>query len=247
MKVLIIDDENKARQLLRIILEEYCPQITTIQEAKDLPSGASLIKKHHPDLVFLDIEMPEYSGLDILEFVDKEAFHFEIIFTTAYSEYAIKAFQCSAMDYILKPIRPKQIQDVVARFEKKTKNNSLHHRLHILSDSLKSANTSRIALPISDGIQFLAIDEIVCCKADGMYTKVFTISKEFFLISKPLKYFDQILKKHTTFFRSHRSFIINLKFIKQFVKKDGGYLILENDLTASISKDRKEKLITLLH
>ncbi|MFD2561238.1 LytR/AlgR family response regulator transcription factor [Aquimarina rubra] len=243
----IIDDEKKARLLLRTILDEYCSQIDLVYEAEDLPSGAELIKKNKPDMVFLDIEMPEYSGLQILEFVDKEDLNFEIIFTTAYSEYAIEAFQFSAIDYLLKPLRPKQVQDAVTKFEKEAKKNQLHDKLLELSNAFKTASFNKIALPVSDGVHFIPLDDIICFKADGMYTKVFSLSEGELLISKPLKHFQALLENKPLFYRPHRSFLINLKHIKQFVKKDGSYIIMEGDISVTISKEKKEEFLSFVN
>lgn len=244
MKALIIDDEHKARLLLNTILNEYCPQITVIYDAEDLPSGVTLIKKHQPDVVFLDIEMPEYSGLQILDFVSKEDFSFEIIFTTAYSEYAIKAFQFSAIDYLMKPLRPKQVQEAVLKLEKEVEKNQIYDKLQELSNAFKSSLFHKVALPTGDRVHFIAMDEIICFKADGMYTKVFSISEDTLFISRPLKYFADLLAEQISFYRPHRSFLINLKHIKQFVKKDGPYLLMEKDITVTISKEKKEEFLS---
>lgn len=244
---LIIDDEKKARILLSTILHEYCPKIEEIYTAEDLPSGVELIKKHKPNIVFLDIEMPEYSGLQILDFVNKEDLDFEIIFTTAYSQYAIEAFQFSAIDYLLKPLRPKQVQDAVAKFEKETKKNQLHDKLSELSNAFKTASFNKIALPVSNGVHFIPLDDIICFQADGMYTKVFSLSEGELLISKPLKHFQGLLENKPLFYRPHRSFLINLKHIKQFVKKDGSYIIMENDISVTISKERKEEFLSVVN
>ncbi|MBQ4819872.1 LytTR family DNA-binding domain-containing protein [Aquimarina sp. MMG016] len=243
----IIDDEKKARTLLNTILREYCPQIEDVYNAEDLPSGVELIKKHKPDIVFLDIEMPQYSGLQILEFVNKEDLDFEIVFTTAYSEYAVQAFQFSAIDYLLKPMRPKQVQEAVAKFEKEVKKGQLHDRLQELSKALNTKSFNKIALPMSDGVHFLSLDDIICFKADGMYTRVYSRSEGEMMISRPLKHFEGIMQDKPLFYRPHRSFLINLHYIKQFVKKDGSYIIMENDMSVSISKERREEFLSFVN
>ncbi len=243
---LIIDDEKKARVLLTTILQEYCPQIEEIYDAEDLLSGVELIKKHKPDIVFLDIEMPEYSGLQILDFIDKKDFSFEIIFTTAYSEYAIKAFQFSAIDYLMKPLRPKQVQEAVIKLEKEVRKNQMYDKLKELSYAFKSNSFHKIPLPTGDGVYFFPMDDIICFKADGMYTKVFSISEDVILISRPLKYFIDLLTTQTSFYRPHRSFLINLRHIKKFVKKDGPYLLMENNIHVTISKERREEFLSFM-
>ncbi|MFD2561235.1 LytR/AlgR family response regulator transcription factor [Aquimarina rubra] len=244
---IIIDDEKKARQLLTIALQEYCPQVTEIHEAKDLLSGVAMIKKHQPQIVFLDIEMPEHSGLQIMEFLDEKDLTFEIIFTTAYSEYAIEAFQFSAIDYLLKPLRPQQIREAVAKAEKVIGKTQIYNRLQELSTIFKNNNFSKVALPVADGVLFLALDEIICLKADGMYTIVYAVSNDEILISKPLKHFSEIMVQRPNFYRPHRSYIINVNHVKKYVKQDGGYILMENDITVSITKEKREEFLRLVN
>jgi len=174
MKVAIIDDEKKARILLRILLEENCPEIEFIEEAEDLPTGVQLIHRFKPDIVFLDIEMPGYSGIQLLDFLTLDQITFELIFTTAYSEYAIKAFELNAIDYLLKPLHPEQIEQAVQKVIKKKGQTQLSRRLEELKDSLQSPDFSKIAFPLAEGILFVNFDEIILLVAERMYTKVFT-------------------------------------------------------------------------
>lgn len=246
MKALIIDDEKKARQVLQILVEENCPKITTILQADNLMSGVELIKQEAPNIVFLDIEMPEHSGLEILNFIEKEVHNFEIIFTTAYSEYAIQAFQLSAIDYLLKPVRPSQVKDAVDKAIKFLGNSQINKRLTELKSSLEDANFKKIGLPNSNGIKFVNFTDIIMLEADGMYTNVTTQSEGDILVSKPLKFFVDILLNIKMFYRPHRSFLINLAFIKEYIKKDGGYIVMENDKTVSISNDKKEEFLSIV-
>lgn len=246
MKALIIDDEKKARQVLQILVEENCPKITTILQADNLMSGVELIKQEAPNIVFLDIEMPEHSGLEILNFIEKEVHNFEIIFTTAYSEYAIQAFQLSAIDYLLKPVRPSQVKDAVDKAIKFLGNSQINKRLTELKSSLEDANFKKIGLPNSNGIKFVNFTDIIMLEADGMYTNVTTLSEGDILVSKPLKFFVDLLQNIKMFYRPHRSFLINLAFIKEYIKKDGGYIVMENDKTVSISNDKKEEFLTIV-
>jgi len=245
MKAIIIDDERKARNLLRVLIEENCPKITEIFEASNLLDGVAIIKSEQPSIVFLDIEMPEHSGLDILNFIDKEVLHFEIIFTTAYSEYAIQAFQLSAIDYLLKPVRPDQVSEAVEKAIQFIGKSNISNKLKELKEGLQNTNFKKIALPVSNGIRFLPFEEIILLEADGMYTKISTIQEEI-LISKPLRHFVEILDKIPTFYRVHRSFLINLSFIQQYVKSDGGYILMDNGRSVSISKEKKEEFLELV-
>ncbi|MFT4683826.1 MAG: two-component system LytT family response regulator [Saprospiraceae bacterium] len=246
MKAIIIDDESKARNLLGILIQENCPKITQIFEAKDLLSGVEIIKKETPNIVFLDIEMPEHSGLEILNFIEKDVLNFEIIFTTAYSEYAIQAFQLSAIDYLLKPIRPSQVKEAVDKAIQLIGKSQINSRLEELKNSLTSSNFNKIGLPVSDGIKFVCFEDIIMMEADGMYTKISTKTENEILISKPLKHFVGLLKNIPAFYKPHRSFLINLKYITQYVKSDGGYIVMENGKGVSISKEKKEEFLTIV-
>tara|TARA_R110001606_G_scaffold163657_1_gene307929 strand:+ start:177 stop:929 length:753 start_codon:yes stop_codon:yes gene_type:complete len=246
MKALIIDDEKKARQVLHILVKENCPKITQILEADNLLSGVELIKQEQPNIVFLDIEMPVHSGLEILDFIEKDAHNFEIIFTTAYSEYAIQAFQLSAIDYLLKPVRPSQVKEAVEKAITFLGNSQINKRLTELKASLQDSNFKKIGLPNVNGIKFVNFSDIIMLEADGMYTNVSTINDGTILVSKPLKFFVEILKNTKIFYRPHRSFLINLSFIKEYIRKDGGYIVMENDKTISVSKDKKEEFLTIV-
>lgn len=246
MKALIIDDEPKAREVLKILLEDHCPEVTEISSAPNLLEGVALIKSELPDLVFLDIEMPQHSGLEITEFIDKDHFNFEIIFTTAYSDYAIQAFQLNAIDYLLKPLRPEKLKQALKRVIELRGKTQLTERLLELKNSFKEANFSKIALPYSDGIKFVEFDNIIAIKADGMYTDFHLVGKEKIVVSKPLKHFTDILDSLKTFYKPHRSYLINLRHIKEYVRKDGGYILMEGDLDVLISKDKREEFLSIV-
>lgn len=246
MKVILIDDERKARSVLKTLLEENCPKITQIIEAEDLLSGVALIKKEQPQLVFLDIEMPEYSGLEIVDFLDKENYNFEIIFVTAYSEYAIQAFQLSAIDYLLKPARPTQVKEAVEKALDQIGKSQLNNKLEELKNNFFNKGFKKIALPFSDGIKFVNFKDIIVLEADGMYTKITTSNTSEILVSKPLKHFVELLGAQSEFYKPHRSFLINLSYIKEYIKKDGGYIVMDNDKSVSISKDKKEEFLTIV-
>lgn len=247
MKAVIIDDEKKARNVLRTMLLENCSKITQIFEAENLVSGVSLIKSENPSLVFLDIEMPENSGLEILNHINKEDYIFEIIFVTAYSEYAVQAFQLSAIDYLLKPIRPSQLTEAVDKAISQIGNSQISLKLEELKKSLQSSNFKKIGIPYADGIKFVNFEDIIMFEADGMYTKVSIKNMDVILVSKPMRFFVDLFTRATTFYKPHRSFLINLMYLKEYIKKDGGYILMENDKTVSISKDKKEEFLTIVH
>lgn len=246
MKVVIIDDEQKARNLLKILIEENCPQITEIKDADSLPKGVSLINQFQPDIVFLDIEMPGFSGLQLLEFFSPEQINFEVIFTTAYSEYAIKAFDLNAIDYLLKPLRDEQIEHAVAKAIKQIGKSKVSERLEELKNSFRASNVRKVGLPVANGVLFVEFDDIIMLEADRMYTKVYTNKDGEILVSKPMKFFIEILDSSNEFYRPHRSFLINLKHIKQYVNQDGGYIIMNNQKTVGISRDKRDEFFEVI-
>ncbi|BCY27517.1 LytR/AlgR family response regulator transcription factor [Flavobacterium okayamense] len=246
MKILIIDDEPKARKLLSILLQENCSEIDTILEAEDLLSGIEIIKKEKPSIVYLDIEMPEHSGLEILDFIDNKDVNFEIIFTTAYNEYALKAFQLSAIDYILKPLQAETVKAATDKAINQLGKLNVAFQLEELKKSLKSANFDKIGLPFSDGFKFVSIQYIIAFEADGMYTKVSTTNDKEILVCKPLRHFVEALNHIPNFYKPHRSYLINLRFIKEYIKKDGGYIVMDNNLNVSLSVDKKEEFLNII-
>lgn len=246
MKAIIIDDEPKARKLLEVLVQENCPEIDTVFTAEDLLSGVDVIKKEQPQIVFLDIEMPEHSGLEILDFIDVNVYNFEIIFTTAYNDYAIEAFRLSAVDYLLKPLRADKLVQAVQKAEKTLGKSQINTKLEELRRALSSSDFKKIALPVADGIKFVNFEDIILFKADGMYTKVVFQNKKETLITKPLKHFVELLQRKPIFYKPHRSYLINLKYIQEYSKKDGGYIVMDNNETVSISKDRKEEFLTIV-
>lgn len=247
MKVIVIDDERKSRELLQILLEENCKNIEQIFTANNLLSGVAIIEQEKPDIVFLDIEMPEYSGLEILSFIDKDNLNFEIVFTTAYEEYAMQAFELAAIDYLLKPLRAKQVKKAVKKCASLIGNTELKLRLQELKTSLTLSEFKKIGLPVSDGIKFVELKDIILFEADGMYTKITTKTINEIFISKPIKYFADLLVGIPYFYKPHRSYMINLRFIKRYVKSDGGYIVLDNDKTVSISKEKKDEFLKIVN
>ncbi|MGB0523216.1 MAG: LytR/AlgR family response regulator transcription factor [Flammeovirgaceae bacterium] len=247
MKALIIDDEQKARKLLSVLLHEHCPEITELEVAADLPEGIKKIHQFRPNVIFLDVEMPEYSGLELTKFINVNEFEFEIIFTTAYAHYAVQAFELSAVDYLLKPLRPDKLKEAVSRVASSFKKNHLAQQLEALKSCFERNEFNKIGIPNSDGILFLNIDEIIVIEADGPYSKVYSKNTEMILVSKPMKYFVDLLISRQVFYKPHRSYLINLKFVRQFVKKDGGYILMDNDQVISISKENRDSFLAIIN
>lgn len=242
MKIVIIDDEINARKLLENLVSEATDS-AEIYQAKDLKEGVESIKANQPDLVFLDVEMPHEQGVEIYKYFEKEPMDFNLVFTTAYSQYALKAFELNAIDYLLKPIRPSKIREVIAKVEEEKAKENVYQKLEDLNQTLINQSLNKVGLPVKDGIEFVNVEDIVHIKGEGMYTSIYTSEKKDYLISKPLKFFEYITENYPLFYRAHRSHIINLKYMKQYVRKDGNYVVLENENIVPVSKERREEFL----
>lgn len=210
MKAVIIDDMEAARTALKADLESYCPDIEIIGEAQGVVSGAKLIKEVKPELIFLDIQMPDGSGFDLLEILPE--LDFDIIFTTASDAYALKAFKVSAVDYLMKPIDPDDLIEAVKRA--KDQNNSTE-RLSLLKENMQGSK--KIALNTLEKIQIVNIEDIIRCESSVNYTTFYFMDGTKLLVTKTLKEFDKMLSEYN-FFRVHQSHLINTEFIKEFLK-----------------------------
>jgi two-component system LytT family response regulator len=246
MKAIIIDDENKARSVLRALIEEECPEVTIIDEASSLLSGVEKIKESKPDLIFLDIEMPTHSGLEIADFFKNETINFQIIFTTAYNKYAIEALKLSAIDYLLKPIDDTELRIAVEKAKTVTQQETVKARLENIEKAFKKLSLNKIALEIPKGMLFVSHDDLILFEADGAYTKVYLKGRKTELISKTLKYFSDQLEDKPIFYKPHRSYVINLKYMKEVVKKDGFHIVLENNKTIPVARDKKDEFLQLI-
>lgn len=246
MKIVIIDDEPTARSLIRHIISRENAVSYEIFEAADLLEGVAIIKAEKPKLVFLDIEMPNQQGIEIFSYFEDDEIDFEIVFCTAYSDYAINAFEMNAIDYILKPVRPNRIIEVLKKVETSFNQKQIQMRLHELKESLRNQQFRKIGVPVNDGIVFIPIENIVYLMADGMYTNIHRVDGKTLTVSKPLKYFNRLIGVGMPFYRPHRSYIINLHFLKQYVKRDGNYILLDNDEMIPLSKEKKDEFLLLI-
>ncbi|WP_298777483.1 LytTR family DNA-binding domain-containing protein [uncultured Polaribacter sp.] len=247
MKVIIIDDESRARNVLKTLLLEECTGISLLLEASNLIEGVAIIKKEQPQLVFLDVEMPQHSGLEILDFFKNEPINFQIIFTTAYSQYAIEAFRLSAIDYLMKPIDTDELQNALLKAHENIKEKNVTDKLINLEKAFHQLSLNKIALEIPKGIIFTSHDDILYFEADGVYTKVFLKNGKSELICKTLKHFADQLKEKALFYKPHRSYLINLKFMNEVVKKDGLHIVMENNRTIPIARDRKDAFLKMIN
>lgn len=242
IRTLIIDDETNGRETLKGFLGKYCPQIKIIGEADGVKTGMAAIGEHTPDLVFLDIQMQDGTGFDLLELIP--AINFKLIFVTSFDQYAIRAFKYSAVDYILKPVDPDQLMAAVNRLNAPGVISSIENKLNILISNIRAIE--KLALPTSDGMRFVKIEEIVRCESDSCYTTFFMKSKEKIMVSKTLKEYELLLSD-MGFFRVHKSHLVNLRYVEKYVQGEGGYLVMEDKVQVEISRRKKEGLLAILN
>lgn len=246
LSVILVDDEEQARFSLRKFLLDYCPEVNIITEESNVADAIKAINKNKPDVVFLDIEMPGLSGLQILDFFNEDEINFQIIFVTAYSEYAINAFKMAATDYLLKPLNIDQLVAAVEKAKQKKGMKESGESIKTLKANLSDQGDKKIALAISGGLLYIKTSEIIFVEADGSYCKFYFTNRNPELVSRKLKDYEELLMDIPGFFRPHRSYIINTKNIKQFVRADGGYLIMENEMQIPLARGKKEELMLLI-
>lgn len=245
LKTIIVEDEEKASLNLKNILHEYCENVEVVDMQEGVASGIAAIKKHKPDLVFLDVKMRGETGFDLLEQIGD--INFEIIFTTAHNEYALKAFKFSAIHYLLKPIDIEQLVDAVQRV-KEIKNHKFNKgRFDMAIENLKDQkNTFRkIALPTADGLIFIQIEDIIRCESEDNYTYFFLQNESKVLVSKTIKHYEDLLVEHN-FFRVHQSHLINLNHITKYHKGEGGYATMVDGSSIPVSRRKKIAFLNTL-
>jgi two-component system LytT family response regulator len=239
IRSIIIEDEEYSRATLNALVTNYCQGIEVIAEAENVQEGVECIKRYDPDLVFLDIEMPFENGFQLFKYFEKVSF--DVIFTTAYDDFALKAFRFSALDYLLKPINPEELRDAISRV-KTHENNSDFNSIRIKTLEYNLDNTfQKIALPISNGLVFIDISDIIRLEADNNYTTVYT-SKEKHVVSRTLREYDDILKD-AGFFRVNRSHIINMQFLKNYVRNKQSSIILTDGTELKLANSRKQAFL----
>jgi len=238
LRSIIVDDELKSRETLRMMITSFCHGINVVATCQNIKEAMEAIQTFKPDVVFLDVQMQGETGFDLLSKL--EEIKFDVIFTTAHSEYAIRALKSSAIDYLLKPIDIADLQRAVAKAESKQEAH-LTERLQQLLQNLKSVGTEnyKLALPVSDGLIFIGAKDILYCKASGNYTEIFMIDGKKHLVSRQLKEYEDILETRD-FFRIHHSFLINLNFVKSYVRGEGGYVVMSDNTSIDVSRRKKE-------
>jgi two-component system LytT family response regulator len=239
IKSIIVDDEKHGRENLAGILTEHCPEVEITGNANSVESAIKLIEDQAPDLVFLDIEMPGKKGLQLLEHFDD--FTFEVIFVTAYDNYAIKAIRFSAADYILKPINYHELKAAVEKVAQRILLKTENKRIKELFRNIKQPENPRIGLPLGDRVEFVEIAQIIHCKGEGNYTYLYLDDKRKLLVAKTLVEFEDLLKDFS-FIRTHKSHLINLKHVNAFLKAKEGTIYMSNGDEVAVSRRRKEQV-----
>ncbi|MBK6634920.1 MAG: response regulator transcription factor [Chitinophagaceae bacterium] len=244
IRSIVIDDEQHCVRSLLSDLQQHCPAVEVVDACSSAKEGMMAIKKLDPDLVFLDVEMPWMNGFEMLEVLGD--INFSIIFTTAHDAFAAKAFRISAVDYLLKPIDAGDLKAAVQKVERKMdEGSSMQHISNLLRNMRQSSTGQKIALPQREGYEFVDISSIIYCTAEGAYTKVFIEEKKPMLISRTLGDVEELLSPDM-FQRIHHSTVVNVAYISQFLRTDGGSVVLKNGEKLSVSKAKKEMLMARL-
>jgi len=244
IKAIIIDDELNSLQNLQQKLEGFCPDINIIATAQKPEEGLLLLKQHQPDVVFLDIEMPKMSGFRMLEELGE--YDFDIIFTTAYNHYSIDAIRISAFDYLVKPIGIEDLQQAVERLHK-TYNKQTKEKIDILKKSLSDnrSQEDKIAISTSEGIEFIPIKNILHIESKSNYSKIYMPENKNIMVTKILKDFEEMLLPYN-FYRVHNSHLINLNYIKKYIRSEGGQVMLQDGTVIDISRRKKEEFLKMI-
>jgi two-component system LytT family response regulator len=238
LKSIIVDDEQKSGENLRILLQDFCEGVEVCAVCNSVDEAIEAIRKHSPDVVFLDVQMQRETGFDLLERLPKV--NFEVVFTTAHAEYAIKAFKFSAIDYLLKPIDVTELQASVAKVNKKL-TNDMTERLQQMMRNLRdpTGDNYKLALPTTDGLFFVKVSTIIYCEASSNYTEIYTDDGRKHIVSRTLKEYEDMLTDHG-FFRIHNSYLINLSAVKKYIRGEGGQVLMNNGRSLDVAKRKKE-------
>ena len=241
MKCIIIDDERHCIKTLTNLIETHFREVSILVSCLDATKAYDLILLHRPDFIFLDIEMPLLNGFDLLS--KFETLFFDVIFTTAYDSYALKAIKFSALDYLLKPISTEDLSAAIEKISKKLSNISMA-QLQMATAIHNKQLPGTIALPTNDGLSFAAVSDIIFCTADGSYTKMNMIDNSEILLSKTLGDVDELLNEYH-FFRIHNSSLINLKHVKKYIRGEGGEVIMSNGQSLQVARTRKTDFLNV--
>ena len=239
LKAIIVDDEQDCCETLTILLESYCPEVEVLAVCYSGATALEVIAGNKPQLVFLDIEMPHMNGFQLLERLP--AIDFNLVFTTSYDQYAIKAIRFSAMDYLLKPIDREELRHAVQKVIQ-LQQPPLPQQLEILLQKLRQPLISKIAIPTVEGLQMIAVDAIISCKSDSNYTTLFLKGKQKITASRTLKDVEEMLEG-LPFLRVHQSHLVNLDEVSKYIRGEGGYLVMSDGSAVDVARSRKEMLL----
>lgn len=249
IKAVIIDDDAILREGMRMMLKHYAPEISIIGEAESVKTGIEIIENLSPDVVFLDIQMNDGSGFDILEKLNQKLgkISSHIVFITAHEKYAIKAFRFSALDFLLKPVDPDELKNVISKIKNVLHQNENFEHIKLFLENINKKNESfkKIALSTSEGIHLFEIKDIIRCESEDNYTRFFIKNHKPVLISKTLKEYEELLTEHG-FERIHQSHLININELKSYIKKDGGFVVMSDNSQLPVSQRKKERLQELI-
>lgn len=242
LNAILIEDEPRSQKVLSMLIEQNCPQIKLLKVCNDARQGIEAVSTHQPNLVFLDIRMPGLSGFEFLDAYDEPPF--EIIFVTAYDQYAIEALRRSAVDYLLKPVNEADLVRSVKSASQRIEQKASKDKYKVLRENRKVQHPQhqKLVIPTRDGLQFIPLEEVVKLQADRNYTRIFTLDGKEVISTNHLKLYEESLPSEL-FFRTHHSFIINLQHVKNYVRGEGGYVVLSGGGTADISKRRKRDFL----
>jgi two-component system, LytTR family, response regulator len=242
---IIVDDEEKSRSTLQSLLVKNCPSVKVTTLCESAEAAMKEIERQKPDLVFLDIEMPHQNGFTLLEKI--KGTDFDVIFTTAYDHYALKAIKFSALDYLLKPIDVDDLVAAVNKIENKTdREDDKVKDLELLLSNLKiKSKQAKISVPTFDGLQMLDVEDIVKCAANESYTEIYLTNGTKLMVSRILKEYEDMLSD-LNFFRVHNSYLINLRHVKKYIKGEGGYVLMADGETVEVSRRKKTDLLNRL-
>jgi two-component system LytT family response regulator len=245
IRAIVVDDEPYACQALQTLLKKHCPDVIVEAACHSALEAEKQIRTLNPQLVFLDIEMPHRNGFELLEQLKPTSF--QVIFTTSYDQYAIKAIRFSALDYLLKPIDPQELKAAVAKVSQSTNTSFDPAQLQLLLQSIREPATSinRIALPTLEGLQMLVIDTILYCMANSNYTTFVMKDKKKLVISRTLKEVEEMLESHG-FLRIHHSHLVNISAIEKYIRGEGGTVIMSDGEELDVSRSRKDSLLKVL-
>ncbi|MFT3824321.1 MAG: LytTR family DNA-binding domain-containing protein [Chitinophagaceae bacterium] len=244
LRTILVDDEKNNLENLTGLLQTYCPQTEIVATALNAEEGKSAIVQWRPDLLFLDIQMPGKNGFDLLK--ELKEYDFEVIFVTAYDQYAIQAVKFSAVDYLLKPVSITELQEAVDRAAERRRQKKQNLQLENLMQLLQQKQENhRIALPTLRETRFVPTNDIIRCESSNNYTIFHMVNKEALTVSKPIYEYEEILKNYA-FVRCHQSHLVNTKHVSSWVKEDGGYLLMDNGDTVPVSRNKKDVVMKVL-